>query len=61
MTDKKEDLTSKNFGPQEGFILSRVDGVWDVESIIDVCPFRPAEILMVLLHLQAEKVIAFNS
>ena len=31
-------LTRENFDPQEGFVLSRVNGEWDVQSILKLCP-----------------------
>ena len=32
------DLTRENIDPQEGFVLSRVNGQWDVRSILKLCP-----------------------
>ncbi len=38
-------LTTTELGPKEGFILSRINGSWDVKSILSICPFREAECL----------------
>jgi hypothetical protein len=53
------DLTRSSLGPKEGFILSRINGSWDVKSILSVCPFREAESLMILKRLADSKLIAF--
>ncbi len=36
-------LTSLNVSPQEGFILSRINGIYDVDSIAKISPFSPLE------------------
>ena len=46
-------------GPKEGFILSRINGSWDVRSILSVCPFREAESLLILRKLLEAKLIGF--
>jgi hypothetical protein len=45
-------LTDVAISPEEGFILSRVDGSWDVQSIVSLCPFPETE---ALLHLKSLK------
>jgi len=54
-----DDLTRTSLGPKEGFILSRINGSWDVKSILSVCPFREAESLMILKRLADSKLVAF--
>src|SRR4029453_2137864 len=39
-------LTKLNFDPQEGFVLSRVNGQWDVQSILKLCPMAEDDALM---------------
>jgi hypothetical protein len=53
------DLTRSSLGPKEGFILSRINGSWDVKSILSVCPFREVESLMILKRLADSELIAF--
>jgi len=39
-----EELEHERLGPQEGFVLSRINGELDVASIVSVCPFREATV-----------------
>lgn len=34
-------ITSLDLTPQEGFVLSRINGTWSVEEIEKLCPFPP--------------------
>ncbi len=45
---KPEELAKKEIGPQEGFVLSRINGDWDIESILSICPFREADSLRMI-------------
>ncbi len=44
-------LTEQQLDPQEGFLLSRINGSWDIESILSICPFREADCLRMLKRL----------
>ena len=46
-----EQLESERLGPQEGFVLSRINGEADVGSILSVCPFREADTLRMIKKL----------
>jgi hypothetical protein len=50
-------LTKLNFDPQEGFVLSRVNGQWDVQSILKLCPMSEDDALMIFSRLLERKVI----
>jgi hypothetical protein len=50
-------LTRQNLDPQEGFVLSRVNGQWDVQSILKLCPMGEDEALLVLSRLIDRKLI----
>ncbi len=52
-------LTKHNFDPQEGFVLSRVNGQWDVQSILKLCPMAEEDALMIFARLLERKVIEF--
>ena len=52
-------LTKENFDPQEGFVLSRVNGQWDVHSILKLCPMAEDDALMIFARLLERKVIEF--
>ena len=43
--------------PKEGFILSRINGEWDIQSILSICPFRDADCLRMIKRLIDRKVI----
>ena len=53
-------LTSEQLHPQEGFLLSRINGTWDVESIISICPFREADSLKMMRDLLARGIIELD-
>jgi hypothetical protein len=50
-------LTQERFDPQEGFVLSRVNGQWDVQSILKLCPIPEEEALLIFARLLDRKVI----
>ena len=54
-----ETVMTMGLVPKEGFILSRINGSWDVRSILSVCPFREAESLLILRKLLDAKLIGF--
>ena len=51
------ELTRENFDPHEGFVLSRVNGQWDVKSILKLCPMAEEEALLIFARLLERKVI----
>lgn len=51
------ELTRQNFDPQEGFVLSRVNGQWDVRSILKLCPIPEEEALLIFARLLERSVI----
>src|ERR1043166_5574926 len=52
-----EQLESERLGPQEGFVLSRINGEADVGSILSVCPFREADSLRMIKKLMDAGII----
>lgn len=54
---KPEELATKEIGPQEGFVLSRINGEWDVESILSICPFREADSLRMIKSMLDNGII----
>jgi hypothetical protein len=53
-------LTSFNFTPNEGFVLSRINGSWDVKSIVKISPIREVEVLLVFRRLLRDDVIEWK-
>jgi hypothetical protein len=54
-----ENLTLDGIGAQEGFVLSRINGEWDIESILSICPFREADSLRMIKTLIDKGIIGF--
>jgi hypothetical protein len=50
-------LTHENLDPQEGFVLSRVNGQWDVRSILKLCPLPESDVLLIFSRLVDRGVI----
>ncbi len=55
------DLTGQQLHPQEGFLLSRINGSWDIQSILSICPFREADSLRMMRSLLSRGIIAIDS
>jgi hypothetical protein len=53
-------LSQQQFGPQEGFLLSRINGHWDIRSILKLCPLPEEEARVILSSLWERKVIDFR-
>lgn len=51
------ELTDEQIDPQEGFVLSRINGSWDVQSILSICPFREADCLRMIRKLIDRRVV----
>lgn len=52
-----EQLGGMNFSPNEGFILSRINGQWDVSSITKVSPMREIDALLIFYKLVREEIV----
>jgi hypothetical protein len=50
-------LSQQQFDPAEGFVLSRINGQWDVQSILKLCPMPEHETLDIFARLLDRKVI----
>jgi hypothetical protein len=54
------EMTDMEIDPQEGFVLSRINGSWDIQSILSICPFREADCLRMIKKLRERGVIGFE-
>jgi Domain of unknown function (DUF4388) len=52
-----EELATRPFSPTEFFLISRIDGAWDVKSIVQLAPLREADTLRTLKRLRESGVI----
>jgi hypothetical protein len=50
-------LTQRSFSPHEGFVLSRINGQWDVKSIMKISPMKELEVLMIFHRFLKDGVI----
>jgi hypothetical protein len=57
LTRPVDELETEDLSPQEFFLLSRIDGTWDVRSIIQVAPIRDIEALRTLKKMREKGVI----
>ena len=55
----EDSLTDQQLGPQEAFLLSRINGEWDVSSILSICPFREVDSLRMIKTLLDRGIINF--
>jgi uncharacterized protein DUF4388 len=59
VTKSLDEITNMNFTPNEGFILSRINGTWDIGSLIKISPIREADALMIFYKLWKDGTIEF--
>ncbi|HKG58304.1 MAG TPA: DUF4388 domain-containing protein [Pyrinomonadaceae bacterium] len=55
------DLTTQQIDPQEGFVLSRINGSWDIQSILSICPFREADCLKMIKKLMERGIVEIQN
>jgi hypothetical protein len=51
VTATMEQLTASNLSPQEGFMLTRINGVYDIQSILKITPMPQLDALMLFWKL----------
>jgi uncharacterized protein DUF4388 len=52
-----ETLVNMDFSPEEVFLMSRVNGTWDLRSIISISPLREVDALRALKKLRERGII----
>ncbi len=50
-------LSREDFDPQEAFLLTRVNGQWDVQSMLKLCPISQEDALLTFARLLDRRVI----
>ena len=53
-------LTKRSFTPHEGFVLSRINGQWDVKSIMKISPIKELDVLVIFQKLLKDGVIRWK-
>jgi len=56
-----ESLTSEPLTPEEVFILTRVNGSWDIRAIVGLCPFPEAEAYVYLKKLKDRGILSIEA
>ena len=55
-----EEITQMNFSPNEGFILSRINGQWDIGSLIKISPIRETDAMLIFYKLWKDAIISLD-
>jgi hypothetical protein len=55
-----DEITQMNFTPNEGFILSRINGQWDIGSLIKISPIRETDAMLIFYKLWKDGIIALS-
>lgn len=55
-----EEITQMNFSPNEGFILSRINGTWDIGSLIKISPIRETDAMLIFHRLWKDGIISLE-
>jgi hypothetical protein len=54
------EVTAQTLSPQEGFILSRINGQWDVKAIMKISPMKELDVLMIFQRFLQAGVISWK-
>jgi hypothetical protein len=54
------EITKMNFTPNEGFILSRINGQWDLGSLMKISPIRESDAMLIFYKLWKDGIIALD-
>lgn len=57
LTKASDEIEAETLSPTEFFLLSRMDGVWNVRSIIQIAPLREADALLTLKRMRENGLI----
>ncbi len=57
LTREMDTLEAEDLSPSEFFMLSRIDGTWDIKSIIQIAPMRESDALRTLKRLRENGLI----
>lgn len=54
------EITTMNFSPNEGFILSRINGQYDIGSLMKISPIREPDAMLIFYKLWKDGIIALD-
>lgn len=52
-----DEISQMNFTPNEGFMISRINGVWDIGSILKISPLREIDSLLIFRKLWRDGIV----
>lgn len=52
-----EEISSLNFTPNEGFVISRINGTWDIGSILKISPMRETDAMLIFHRLVKDGIV----
>lgn len=52
-----DEISQMNFSPNEGFMISRINGTWDIGSIMKISPLREIDSLLIFRKLQRDGIV----
>jgi hypothetical protein len=55
-----DEMKEMNFTPNEGFMLSRINGTWDIGSLMKISPIREPEALLIFYKFQKDGLIVLE-
>lgn len=55
-----EEMSGLDFSPNEGFILSRINGIWDIGSIVKISPMRETDALLIFHKLSRDGIVSLT-
>ena len=61
LTRTTDSLKTEDLSPSEFFMLSRIDGTWDIKSIIQIAPLRESDALRTLKRLRENGLIELKA
>jgi hypothetical protein len=56
-----DEITEMNFTPNEGFILSRINGQWDIGSLIKISPIREPDAMLIFYKLWKDGIVELTN
>lgn len=56
----REQLVRQRFTPEEGYLISRIDGVFDVATVASLCPFREPVAMAALSDLAQRGILTLQ-
>ena len=60
LTKTINEIAAMSFSPEEGFLISRVNGTWDINSIIKISPIKENKARTIFAELYQKGIIKFD-